>query len=151
MSWRLAHALGGTPRAGLLGEINAAAPQRSVASDGGIGDTRHARSKSDHNPCRCCAIVCARDFTHDPKGGFDSYVFAEWLRQRVIDGLEPRVKYVISNGRIYSGEGQNHPAGVWRKYRGNNPHAHHVHVSVRHDACDDTAPWGWPPAAPAVS
>ncbi len=146
MSWRLARSLGATGTQGLLGEINSSAPNRSKASDGGIGDTRHAASVSDHNPCSCCKVVAARDFTHDPKGNFDSYEFAEWLRQRVLAG-ETRVRYVISNGRIFSGRGQNHPAGLWRKYTGKNKHAHHVHVSVRHGAAlyDDTRPWGWHP------
>jgi len=148
MSWRLAKALGGTGTAGLLGEINARAPGRSKASDGGIGDAGHSARTSDHNPCDCCrpGVVCARDFTHDPPA-FDSYAFAEWLRARVLAG-EARVKYVISNGRIFSGRGQNHPAGVWRPYTGKNKHAHHVHVSVRHGAefFDDDAPWGWHPA-----
>jgi hypothetical protein len=147
MAWRVARALGGTGTEGLLGEVNAAAPKRSKVSDGGIGDTRHAAQKSDHNPCECCAVVCARDFTHDPAGGFDSYAFAEWLRQRVAAGAEPRVKYVISNGRIFSGAEQPHARGVWRRYTGSNPHAHHVHVSVHHGAAlyDNAAPWGWPP------
>jgi hypothetical protein len=147
-SWRVARALGGTGTEGLLGEINARSPRRDKAADGGIGDTRHAQSKSEHNPCRCCDVVCARDFTHDPAGGFDSYAFAEWLRGRVLAG-EARVLYVISNGRIYSGQGQAHPAGEWRAYTGKNRHAHHVHVSVRHgpDLYDDAAPWGWHPSA----
>jgi hypothetical protein len=146
MAWRVARALGGTGAEGLLGEVNAAAPKRSTGSDGAIGDPRHAAQRSDHNPCPCCAVVCARDFTHDPAGGFDSYAFAEWLRGRVLAG-EQRVKYVISNGRIFSGHGQSHAAGVWRPYSGTNKHAHHVHVSVHHGGAlyDDSTPWGWPP------
>lgn len=146
MTWRLAKALGATGTAGLLGEVNARAPRRSKASDGGIGDPAHSARSSDHNPCTCCRVVCARDFTHDPAGGFDSYAFAEWLRARVVaDPPEKRVKYVISNGRIFSGVGQSHPAGVWRPYRGKNRHDHHVHVSVRHAApfYDDTRSWDW--------
>jgi len=144
MSWRMARALGPTGKDGLLGEINAAHPNRSKVSDGGIGDARHAASTSDHNPCKCCRVVTARDFTHDLKNGFDSYKFAEWLRHRVLAG-EQRVKYVISNRRIFSGHGQKFPAGQWRAYSGSNPHAHHVHVSVRHDKrhFDDEAPWGY--------
>ncbi|HMB37409.1 MAG TPA: hypothetical protein VKV41_25405 [Methylomirabilota bacterium] len=140
----MAKALGATGQLGLLGEINRSAPNRSKISDGGIGDARHAAATSDHNPCKCCRVVTARDFTHDPKNGFDSYQFAEWLRERVLAG-EPRVKYVISNRRIYSGQGQPHPAGQWRPYTGKNAHAHHVHVSVRHGGqnYDDDAPWGW--------
>ena len=149
MSWRVARSLGGTATEGLHGEINASAPQRSTVSDGSIGDARHQRSRSQHNPCHCCFVVTARDWTHDPKGGFDSYAFAEWLRVRVATGREPRVKYVISNARIYSGGGESHPAGLWRVYGGKNKHAHHVHVSVRHGAehYDNTAPWGWHPRA----
>lgn len=142
MSWRLAKSLGGTGTLGLLGEINRRAPNRSKISDGGIGDARHSASVSDHNPCRCCRVVTARDFTHDPKGGFDSYAFADWLRDRVLAG-EQRVKYVISNKKIFSGHGQAHPAARWRIYTGKNAHAHHVHVSVRHDLKDDDRPWGW--------
>lgn len=143
MSWRLAKSLGATGLLGLLGEINRRAPDRSKASDGGIGDARHAAATSDHNPCRCCRVVHARDFTHDPIGGFDSYVFAEWLRDRVTNHGERRVKYVISNSKIFSGHGQAHPVGKWRPYTGKNKHAHHVHVSVRHELRDDDKPWGW--------
>jgi hypothetical protein len=152
MSWRVATALGATKTAGLLGEINASAPHRSKASDGAIGDPAHSARVSDHNPCGCCHVVCARDFTHDPAGGFDSYRFAEWLRGRVLAG-EPRVRYVISNGRIFSGQGQRYAPGAWRTYLGRNKHAHHVHVSVRHgpEHFDDAAPWGWPPAPPAAA
>jgi hypothetical protein len=144
MAWRIARAL-----EVLRAEINAGAPERSTASDGGIGDVRHSARASDHNPCGCCDVVAARDFTHDPQGGFDSYAFAEWLRQRVALGREPRVKYVISNGRIFSGVEQKQPTAVWRKYTGSNKHAHHVHVSVRHgaDFFDDDRPWSWPPSA----
>jgi hypothetical protein len=146
--WRIARCLGGTPTSGLLGEINRAAPNRNKASDGGIGDTRHARGKSEHNPCSCCDVVCARDFTHDPKGGFDAEAFAEWLRGRVTaDPPERRVLYVIWRQRIFSGADVARPAGVWRPYGGKNPHTKHVHVSIRHgaDLYDDDAPWGWPP------
>jgi hypothetical protein len=151
MTWRVCQALGSRFDEGLLGEINAGAPERSKASDGGIGDPRHAARTSDHNPCACCQVVCARDFTHDPAGGFDSYAFAEWLRRRVLEG-ESRVRYVISNGKIFSGPGQSHAVGVWRPYSGRNKHAHHVHVSVRHgpDYYDDARPWGWPPAPEAL-
>ena len=63
-------------------EINAAAPNRNKASDGSIGGADHSASTSDHNPCDCHDKVCARDFTHDPAGGFDSYHFAHWLAER---------------------------------------------------------------------
>jgi hypothetical protein len=146
-TWRVAQCLGGTGTEGLLGEVNRSAPQRSKASDGAIGDTRHQARSSDHNPCDCCGLVHARDFTNDPKGGFDADRFAEWLRARVQAAPpEARVKYVIWRKRIFSGVGQQHPAGLWRPYGGTNPHTKHVHVSVCHDSSNDAAPWGWPPA-----
>lgn len=139
MSWYVARSLDQ-----LLAEINASAPGRNKASDGSIGDANHSNSTSDHNPCDCHNAVCARDFTHDPGGGFDSYAFAHWLADRVKHS-EARVKYIISNGQIASGQGQSYPAGVWRTYTGSNPHDHHCHVSVRHgpELFDNAGGWAW--------
>lgn len=125
----------------LLGEINASAPNRSKISDGSIGDASHSASESDHNPCDCHSAVCARDFTHDPAQGFDSYAFAEWLRNRCQSGAETRVKYIISNGRIASVT----YGFKWQTYTGSNKHDHHVHISVDHPQSlfDSTASWGW--------
>jgi hypothetical protein len=81
--------------------------------------------------------VRAIDITHDPKGGFDSYAFADMLLKR----QDRRIKYVISNRRIGSGP-QGPSAGVWRKYTGTNPHDHHCHISVVAGAAGDaTDPW----------
>jgi hypothetical protein len=136
MSWYVARSLDQ-----LLAEINSSAPARSKASDGSIGDTSHSSRDSDHNPCDCHDAVCARDYTHDPAHGFDSYTFANWLRERCATGAENRVSYIISNGRIAS---QTY-GFVWKPYDGSNPHDHHVHVSVEHPVgvFDDTSSWGW--------
>lgn len=149
-SWRVAKCLGETGKDGLLGEINIMAPKRSKEDDGAIGDASHSSRVSDHNPCDCHHVVCARDFTHDPRGGFDSYKFADWLASRLASGAEARVKYVISNGRIASGPEQGHTAGLWRKYTGSNPHDQHVHISVRHgpEFFDSERGWDW--AKPAI-
>ena len=82
----------------LLEQVNAAAPARSDDSDGWIGDTAHQNRKSDHNPNKA-DVVQAQDITHDPRGGFDSYELAETLRQN----KDKRVKYVISNRKIFGG------------------------------------------------
>ena len=142
MSWRMARAL-----EVLRLEINQAAPERARASDGGIGDRAHRGRISDHNPCDCCAVVCARDFTHDPAGGFDAERFAAWLQRRLEADRERRVRYVIWDRRICSGPAQGHPVGLWRRYEGANPHTTHVHISVRHPRryFDDEGAWGWPP------
>lgn len=142
MSWRVAASLDQ-----LLDEINASAPGRSKASDGSIGDTSHSSRESDHNPCDCHDAVCARDFTHDPPHGFDSYAFADWLRSRCDSGVETRVKYIISNRRIASPTDD----WAWRDYTGSNPHDHHAHVSVDHPPklFDDETSWAWQAPTPA--
>lgn len=133
MSWRIAKSLDV-----LLASVNLAAPNRSKKSDGSIGDGAHASRASDHNPWvrdGSMGIVTARDFTHDQKGGFDAYQFAEALKAH----RDPRIKYVISNRRIWT------PAvsQSWRKYNGVNPHDKHTHVSVKASKplYDLTIPW----------
>src|SRR5690625_4133223 len=138
MSWRVAQSLDQ-----LLAQINAAYPNRSRRSDGSIGDAAHASRSSDHNPWvrrRGVGIVTARDFTHDPGAGFNSWTFADRLRRECAAGRETRVKYIISNRRIASGTRNN---WAWRRYSGANPHSSHVHISVSSSRSryDDASPW----------
>jgi len=130
MVWRVAKSLNV-----LLGQINAVAPNRDKSSDGSIGDEAHSHTASDHNPNEN-GVVTARDFTHDPANGFDSWAFFERLRL----GRDHRIKYAISNGRIFSSK-----VSPWetRRYSGSNAHAHHIHVSVMGDPSlyDDSTPW----------
>ena len=65
------------------------------------------------------------------------------MAQALIASKDERIKYIISNRKIYSGTGQGQPPWVGRSYTGTNPHNHHVHVSVKRDAThyDDTRPW----------
>lgn len=98
---------------------------RSKLSDGWIGDTAHASRPSDHNP-NAFGVVTALDITHDPAHGVDTWKLAEILRIN----RDPRIKYVISNGRIFSSAVS---AWQWRPYTGANKHAHHVHISVMGD------------------
>jgi murein L,D-transpeptidase YcbB/YkuD len=129
MTWRVAKSL-----LKLREQVNALAPDRSKSDDGTIGDERHQASVSDHNP-DSHGIVRAMDLTHDPRHGFDSYKFAEMLRQQ----KDPRIKYVISNGRIWSSSVAPYQ---WRKYTGSNKHDRHVHISVVSDSrADSTADW----------
>lgn len=119
MGWRLAGSL-----VQLREEINEHWPQRSKNSDGTIGDANHSSRSSDHNP-NPKGIVCALDITHDPRNGLDSYKLAD----AVLASQDPRLKYVISNGRIGSGPRGVKP-GVWRKYNGANKHNAHAHFSI---------------------
>src|SRR5690606_30851968 len=78
-------------------QLNALFPNRSKASDGGIGDERHQTSNSDHNPHvrdkNGRPVVTARDFTHDPANGLDCNKLAAAL----IAHKDPRIKYLIWN------------------------------------------------------
>ncbi len=130
-----------------LAEVNAAAPKRSKASDGGIGDAAHATRDSDHNPwikdASGTGVVRARDFTHDPAGGFDADAFAEHVASLL--GKHPALGtgayviwdwLIISTARLREG---------WRPYSGSNGHTKHCHVSVGTSGYDSTQTWGWPP------
>lgn len=135
VAWRLAPAL-----ETLRKQVNEQYPGRSKVSDGTVGDLAHAARPSDHNPNKA-GIVCAWDVTHDldQKGDdFDAWKFAETLRLN----RDPRIGYVISNGRICSGNAGPQP-WTWRPYTGSNKHAQHTHISVRQDPLvwNDAKPW----------
>lgn len=143
--WRVAGSL-----LRLRDQLNAAHPNRSKASDGTIGDAAHAASVSDHNP-DAAGVVRALDVTHDPKHGLDAGELAEQLRR----SRDPRIKYVISERRIFAGF-QGPQPWVWRPYTGSDPHTSHVHVSViAGTAADEQYSWQLtagntpPPAVPA--
>lgn len=134
MAWRTAKAL-----VQLRQQVNLMASERSVISDGTIGNEEHQSRASDHNPWvkdDAVGVVTAIDFTHDPAGGFDSYAFAEGLRIN----RDIRLKYVISNGRIFS---STESPWRWRKYSGKNDHSSHCHISVKSkkEFYDDERPW----------
>lgn len=132
MNWRLAAAL-----EKIRAQINAAAPSRSKASDGSIGDAQHASRSSDHNPWvrdGNVGVVTAIDITHDPADGCDAaQIAAAALR-------DSRTKYVIWNRRIANPD---IAGGAWRPYSGSNPHDKHVHISVRPEKrfFDSDAAW----------
>jgi hypothetical protein len=142
VSWRLAKAI-----AALRAECDALAPLRNRISDGTIGDEAHASRDSDHNPYIIDSagqgVVRAIDVTHDPAGGMDCNVLAEFVRTLYAGG-DNRGRYVIWNRRIASASSS--PAWSWRPYTGDNPHDKHAHISVSEDprGYDSTAPWGVP-------
>lgn len=119
----------------LRDQIDAAYPNRKKSSDGWIGDSSHALRTSDHNP-NANGVVQALDVTHDPSGGIDTYKLAEILRYT----RDPRIKYVISSGKIFSSLIR---PWEWRPYTGSNAHAHHIHISVDDDPArhDDPSLW----------
>jgi len=133
MSWRLAKSL-----EILRAQFNERYPKRSKKADGSIGDAAHASRDSDHNPWvkdGKTGVVTALDITHDPENGVDTYKVADHMRTK----RDPRVKYIISNGRICSAD----RGWEWRPYTGKNKHSQHVHISVKSDKVlyDDIVPW----------
>jgi hypothetical protein len=104
-------------------QVDDAFPDRDRASDGWIGDKRHAARKSDHNPT-AEGIVRAYDFDCDFKSHkATAFDFADQLR--LLARLDKRISYIIFNGKIASYRGNY----KWRKYTGINPHKTHIHVS----------------------
>jgi murein L,D-transpeptidase YcbB/YkuD len=134
MAWRLAKSL-----TKLRDQFNQMSPNRNKKSDGTIGDAKHASRKSDHNPWvkdGKTGVVTAIDITHDPKAGVDTWKIADILRLQ----KDPRIKYVISNHRIFSSATS---PWQWRRYTGSNPHSMHMHVSVHSTKghYDSEVPW----------
>jgi hypothetical protein len=119
----------------LLKQINTGAPKRSKVSDGWVGDAKHASRHSDHN-AEPDGTVDARDFTNDPSGGMDSQKLCDAL----VASKDPRISYIICNGKIISGRKGPKP-WVARKYSGSNSHHMHIHVSVLDEGQDDKTPW----------
>ena len=113
-------------------QINSAYPGRDTASDGWIGDTRHSRRRSDHNPDEN-GIVHAIDVDEDntvgdQKVGRDLWA---WLLRVKPDW----VKYAIYEGEIVSSYPHPDRGDPWNPgpYSGWNPHDKHVHISVYDD------------------
>lgn len=138
MAWQAADSL-----LVLRDQVNVLAPNRSRASDGLVCDENHPTG-SDHCPHFVEGIgrdvVTALDLTHDPGDGFDSFQFAEVLRKH----RDNRVKYVISNGRMFSSYAtSSYAAWTWRPYTGSSdPHTNHVHLSVLDAQISDSrVPW----------
>lgn len=117
----------------LRSQINAAFPGRSKAADGWIGDEAHSARTSDHNP-GADGVVEAIDVTHDPKH-FDAH---KWAREVLVKSGDKRLKYVISNGQIWSAE---KASQGWRQYGGANKHTQHIHVSVVNSLMDEDDLW----------
>jgi hypothetical protein len=122
MAWRLARSL-----ETLRTQINAWYPARSKISDGTIGDLRHQKRRSDHNP-NSKGVVRAWDLTEDYKNGPDL------IKLRPLLLKDPRVKYLIHEKLLYK------PDGSVQKNKG---HTQHLHISVSADEklYDDKSPW----------
>jgi hypothetical protein len=98
-------------------------PDRRTASDGWLGDSRHAARKSDHNPDEFGWVRAIDiDARLDSSDSLAPYLVDQI---RVAAKSDPRLSYVIFNGRICS----KILNWRWRKYSGINPHKRHIHIS----------------------
>ena len=108
-----------------LRQATALRPKRKKASDGLLPSKAHVHQNpnSDHNS------GYAVDITHDPKTGIDCvYAFVNLQK-------DPRVKYLIFAGKIWSKEKGS------RDYTGPNKHEKHLHISIKETCGEDTSPW----------
>ena len=109
----------------VLRQATALKPKRKKASDGLLPSKAHVKQNpnSDHNS------GYAVDITHDPVFGIDCVVAFNELQ------ADPRVKYLIFSGRIWSKDKGTH------EYTGPNKHPHHLHISIKETCGEDTSPW----------
>jgi hypothetical protein len=107
-----------------LRQATAIAPKRKKASDGLLPSRAHLSQSpnSDHN------TGFAVDITHDPIAFNCTPLFVK-LQD------DPRVKYLIFKGKIWSKE-----KGT-RDYTGSNAHNKHLHISIKDNCGNDTSPW----------
>ena len=119
-----------------LRQATAHFPKRKKASDGLLPSAAHVHQNpnSDHNS------GFAVDITHDPAKGIDCTIAYVDLQN------DPRVKYLIFQGRIWSREKGD------RDYTGSNKHNKHLHISIKEECGNDTSPWfPWLPQPKAIN
>ena len=118
-------------------QIDDSFPDRQRASDGWVGDTRHASRKSDHNPDEqgwVRAIDIDRDLFQGSKPDIMGDL-ADQLRAISKAKTDTRIAYIIFDGSICS----KILNWKWRKYTGANKHIKHMHVSFKKEADNDGA------------
>jgi hypothetical protein len=119
----------------VLRQATAQCPLRKKESDGLLPSAAHVKQNpnSDHNS------GYAVDITHDSVNGVDCVIAYQELQK------DPRVKYLIFSGRIWSKEKGS------RVYTGPNKHLHHLHISIKETCGEDTTPWfPWLPQPKAI-
>lgn len=113
-----------------LAEASRLWPRRRKASDGILPSAAHTiqNPKSDHERGD------AWDLTQDPERGCDAHAQV----RAIVARRDPRVKYAISNRRIWAAA---RASEGWRPYSGRNPHTSHAHVSLYAARRNDTSAW----------
>jgi hypothetical protein len=112
-------------------------PNRDRTSDGWIGDSRHSARPSDHNP-DVDSWVRAIDVDRDVSGRSKPDLMpdiADQIRILCKSKKEKRITYIIFDGRIASSK----KGWAFRPYEGANKHNHHMHVSFKKEADNDSS------------
>ena len=113
-------------------------PDRDTASDGWVGDSRHATTKSDHNPdTDGCVRAIDIDTDLAKQKGISVYL-SDQIRE--CGKTDKRISYVIHNSRIASSK----KGWAWREYKGFNKHEHHMHISFTKLGDQDARPFDIP-------
>ena len=101
-------------------------PNRAKRMDGWIGDLRHSKRVSQHNPNEH-GEVCALDIDAglSEEQGIAIYL-ADQIRLAAKQG-DRRILYVIFMGKICSAKSFLR----WVAYKGLNPHKKHIHISFK--------------------
>ena len=122
----------------LRDQIDTWFPDRRTASDGWVGDSRHATRKSDHNPDKsgCVRAIDISVSLGSPEG-IAAYL-ADQIRKCA--KTDKRISYVIFQHHIAT-KLLNYK---WRRYRGINSHISHIHISFTQLGDKDSKPFNIP-------
>ena len=113
-------------------------PDRSLKSEGWLGDSRHAARKSDHNPDQHGWV---RAIDVDASLGTPDGIAAYLADQiRIAAKTDKRLSYVIFSHHIAS-KLLNYK---WRRYKGVNSHVKHIHISFTKAGDTDGKPFDIP-------
>ena len=122
----------------LRDQIDTWFPSRGLASEGWLGDSRHATRKSDHNPDEQGWV---RAIDIDSRLGEPEGIAAYLADQiRIAAKTDKRLSYVIFSHHIAS-KLLNYK---WRRYKGINPHTKHIHISFTKHGDTDGSPFDIP-------
>lgn len=152
MAWRAARSLLVLHRQLQAGAPRARPPATGADEWGLVGDAAHDPT-SDHTPHNFAGwgsqIVTAADFPNRPDLGLDAHQVLDDIRR----SKDPRAKYGISNGEIFSNHaveehGRSYDPWDWRPYLKSNGtypadrHFTHGHLSTVGDIrADGEQPW----------
>ena len=126
----------------LRSQIQARVPKAPKNEFGWVASDAHSQQNpsSDHES-DSRGIVHALDIPHYPELGLDTYKLFDHFRSV----KDPRIKYMISNRKIFGDEayGKRNGRKAWTlyPYNGANPHDEHTHVSINKALEDDARPW----------